>query len=98
MITPRPGSSIWRRVDDGATAVVETSVAPMSDWSHDDDVWSAVEEGTWIFPCDGGAIEFEVESVLYHPIGPGGIVVVAPECPTFGVWERLDIWTPSDGM
>lgn len=95
MITPRLGSSIWRRLDDGHTAVVETSVA-IAECEHEDDVWAAaVEEGTWIFPCDGHWIEFEVESVLDHPVGPGGIVVLALECPPFGVWERLDSWTPA---
>lgn len=36
-----------------------------------------------------------LSAVLSHPIDQGNIVVVAPERPTFGVWERLDSWTPS---
>lgn len=96
MITPRPGSSIWRRVDDGPTAVIETIMAPM-DSGHHDDVWAALEEGTWIFPCDAPWIEFEVESVLSHPVSHGGIVVVAAERPSFGTWEKLDSWSPRAG-
>lgn len=94
MIAPRPGSNIWRRVDDGYTAVAETSIGPMTDSGHADDVWSVLAQGTWIFPCDESGIEFEVEIVLSHPVGQGGIVVVSPERPTFGSWERLDSWRP----
>lgn len=94
MITPRPGSSIWRRVDDGHTAVAETSLGPLMDSGHADHLWSVLAQGTWILPCDGSGIEFEVESVVSHPVGQGGIVVVSTERPTFGSWERLDGWMP----